>query len=390
MSSSNINNDNQNSNNNLNNYIIRNLDVLNDDLNSINQNYIDPSIANDYNKDTQNNDNNNDTVQNNNENNDDDDDINQLIPPLPPGSDPKKMCPFCQRTFSHPGSMGRHLDLKKGSDGHPLDLINKLRSDVKRRGDLVKIRERRKIRAKKYNSRLDVKERSKFKRKIRDRLQKGKKIGINKFLLNLNKPKLSSFDNQSLPSFPRLVLYFLPPIQWPQEPPTLETYRILCEFLNVKFLNNENLSNESIELNSTIYDDLMEKVHLASENWLTLSELSKEQLWLKEIRKCAEDSLTNISLFDLANRDQWILDYAKKTIQMEDYKGEGDDNESEGGEDEGEDGSESDDQINVNETSHGNHQDDLMNERRNVGTNFYNHDDLTAVAEAVINNHQGA
>lgn len=290
------------------------------------------------------------------------------VPSLPPGADPKKMCPFCQRTFSHPGSMGRHLDLKKGTKLHPADLIERMRADVKRRGDAEKVKERRRVRARIYNAREEVRERSKAKRRVREKINRAKKSALKKFTTRLGKPQL-----QPHPTFPRLVLYFLSPEQWPHDPPTLETYRLLCGFLNSKFLDGK--QGEDVRF----YDDIMQKVHTASENWLTLSDAAKQDTWIRELRRAAEDSLSNISLYDLSNRDEWIVDEARRSIERNDGKDASDDSDSDSDHDNNQD----------------NHRDEVVTESAKVvqqnndnlsGETYYNQEELAAVAEAVVNN----
>lgn len=281
------------------------------------------------------------------------------IPPVPPGLDPKKTCPFCQRTFSHPGSMGRHLDLKKGTKLHPAELIEKMRADVKRRGDVEQVKQRKRIRAQKYNAREDVRERSKAKRRVREKINRARKSALNKFILRLGKPQL-----QPHPTFPRLVLYFLSPNQWPHDPPTLETYRLLCGFLNTIFLDGK--QGEDVRF----YDEIMQKVHTASENWLTLSDAAKQETWIRELRRAAEDSLTNISLYDLSNREEWITEEAHRTIEA---------NPKDGSDSNSDDEQEQEDNPSLKEGS--------QNEGNNSNNEtYYNQEELAAVAEAVVNN----
>ncbi|GMF59718.1 unnamed protein product [[Candida] boidinii] len=66
---------------------------------------------------------------------------------VPEGLDPKKWCQFCGKSFKFPGSLGRHLDLRKGSYQHPQEEIEKLRANVARRGDAEVVKERRAKRA---------------------------------------------------------------------------------------------------------------------------------------------------------------------------------------------------------------------------------------------------
>lgn len=275
------------------------------------------------------------------------------VPPVLEGMDPRKMCPFCQKTFSHPGSMGRHLDLKKGSKDHPAQVIDEMRADVKRRGDAEKVKERRRIRARKYNAREEVKERTKVQRRARERVQRAKRRVIKKFFDKLGRPHL-----QPHPTFPRLVLYFLPPTQWPHDPPTLETYRLLCGSLNDQFLPSDDM---------TFYDDVMQEVHTASETWLTLADDSKNELWLRELQRAAQDALQNTSLFDLRNRDVYVAKEARRQV------------------DNNEDTNDGNDESNDDDDSNDNSEDADHDDEEKNGKEYYDQDQLAAVAEAVVN-----
>ncbi|CAM9022762.1 unnamed protein product [Wickerhamomyces anomalus] len=366
------NNNNGQINSNINNYI-ENLDVANVlavDLSNLEnqQGYLDPSIAAAYRRaaleaqraraeaDSQN---------ANEEGSEEHQEYIPGIPQLPPGSDPKKTCPFCQRTFSHAGSMGRHLDLKKGTESHPVDLITRMRADVKRRGDIEVIKQRRRLRSRKYYAREDVKERSRAKRRVRERILRAKSVAEREFLSRFNKPELEPH-----PTFARLVIFFLSPNQWPHDPPTLETYRLLCGFLNSKFLDGKQ--------GEEIHKKIMEQVHDASENWLKLSDTSKQETWASELRKAAMESLKNISLFDLSSRDEWIMQQARHRALHDEHQG---DTAESGNDGEGRD--EEDDDDDEKTRVHKNAEDN----DNNLGSeNYYNQEELSAVAEAVVNN----
>ena len=116
--------------------------------------------------------------------------------------DVKKACPFCGKTFSHPGSLGRHLDLKRGGRLHPAEQIDIIRGDVKRRGDPEEIKARRAKRARLYNSRDDVKERAKVRRKAKEKSDRAKAIARKKFIQRIGVPSLPPH-----PSFAYVVLY---------------------------------------------------------------------------------------------------------------------------------------------------------------------------------------
>ena len=281
------------------------------------------------------------------------------VPQIPEGVDPRKICPFCQKTFSHPGSMGRHLDLKKGSKDHPSSVIEQMRSQVKRRGDAELIKERRKLRARRYNARDDVKQRKRLNRKSVERVQRAKYREIRKFFDRLGKPQLE--DN---PTFPRLVLYFLKPNQWPSEPPTLETYRQLCGSLNEQFLADKEMN---------FYNEVMGKVQKSSEIWLTMTDEEKLEVWARELRSVAQQALQDISLFDLRNRDVYVRKEAKRQVfeadnqendNNNDSNDDSDDNDANNNESDGEDGKDSDKDFD------------------------YNHEELEAVAQAVVNDNE--
>ncbi|CDR48041.1 CYFA0S44e00144g1_1 [Cyberlindnera fabianii] len=233
------------------------------------------------------------------------------VPALPLGADPRKMCPFCKRTFTYPGSLGRHLDLKKGTDDHPADVILLMRAEVKRRGDKRAVQERRRQRSRAYNAREDVRQRNKEQRRVRDRVLRAKKSAMTKFTNRLGRPVL-----QPHPSFARLVLYFLPPDKWPHDPPTLETRTQLCSHIADMYFSQDQGQDE--------FESVMVKVSAASENWQTLEDSVKQDIWIRELRRAAEDALTNTSLFELKNRDTWISKEAEMAVaNNEDSDGEG-------------------------------------------------------------------
>ncbi|ODV94792.1 hypothetical protein PACTADRAFT_50651 [Pachysolen tannophilus NRRL Y-2460] len=249
--------------------------------------------------------------------------------------DLKKVCPFCGKYFSHPGSLGRHLDLKKGTDLHPIAEIMKIRSDVQRRSgvDNPRARKRRNERARIYNQNENVKIKNRKRRKLQDRKLKAEKLAMVNFLSKLGKPSL-----QQHPSFPRMVLYFLPPSKWPHDPPTLETFRTLKEYLNNQQLldtntqyaiqssaehSNDvelrlaNLQNEISSKKLKKFQDYQEKLSTAFENWLSLSNDAKLDIWIREQRQCAQDALgiSGLSLYNLANRSEWLVEEQQKLFQ---------------------------------------------------------------------------
>ncbi|KAK9386746.1 hypothetical protein V1515DRAFT_639401 [Lipomyces mesembrius] len=215
--------------------------------------------------------------------------------------DPKKTCIFCHKTFSHPGSLGRHLDLKRGTRLHPAEQVDQLRGDVKRRGDIVEIKARRARRAKEYNARDEVKERAKLRRKEKERTTRGKEEAKGNFLNRLGLPAL-----QPHPSFPYMVLYFLPPSQWPHDPPTQETYNQLYMILD-----------PSMHIDDDRYLDWASKAKVAYDNWVGLAKNKRVDVWNREQRSAAEAALGTLTLFDLGRREEWLMDEEKRIMNME-------------------------------------------------------------------------
>ncbi|KAH3682513.1 hypothetical protein WICPIJ_006543 [Wickerhamomyces pijperi] len=245
------------------------------------------------------------------------------VPSLPSHLDPKKTCPFCHKIFTHHGSLGRHLDKKKGTAEHPLDVITEMRAFVARKGDVEAIRLRKKSRSFRYNSKQDVKVRNKEQRRVREKKLRFKKMAIAEFLNSLGQPVLPPH-----PSFPRLVLYFLSPDLWPHDPPSLETHRLLTSYLTKNFSGSD-LGR---------FQDIIIKLKAATDNWLTLSDTVKLQIWTRELRKAAEEALSGISLAELSDRDHWIDKRSDTLMHEADSKEEEEAEEEE--EEEEEDGDE--------------------------------------------------
>ncbi|CDK24067.1 unnamed protein product [Kuraishia capsulata CBS 1993] len=216
---------------------------------------------------------------------------------LPEGFDPKRVCRFCGKTFSHVGSLGRHLDQKKGTDGHPAEQIDIMRSDVRRRGDPESVRRKRLLRSQRYNRREDVKERNRIRRRKKSKEYRAKELAVKDFIATLNVPTMSQH-----PSFPRMVLYFLPPSHWPHDPPTLQTYKTVNVWIQQ-------------EVDGTL-ENHAEKLKSAYGNWTTLSGSAKHEMWIREQRICAQEALGSLSLFQLATRDDWIAKMATKKLAM--------------------------------------------------------------------------
>lgn len=202
----------------------------------------------------------------------------------------KKSCQFCKKTFSHPGSLGRHLDLKRGTRLHPAAEIDLIRADVKRRGDAVEIKSRRAKRARVYNAREDVKERARRRRKSKERGDRAHATARQNFIERIGLPSLPPH-----PSFAYVVLYFLPPSQWPHDPPTTQTYGHLEQALQPL---------QSID--ALMFNDYVNKVNVAFEQWRVMNKQSKMEIWAREQRRVAEAALGRLSLYDLGSREIWL------------------------------------------------------------------------------------
>ena len=209
----------------------------------------------------------------------------------------KRECRFCGKTFQHAGSLGRHLDNQKGNELHPLEEVEKIRSNVARRGDQEAIKARRLQRSKEYNRREYVKEKNRLRRKFTSKLSRVKESYQMKFYRRINHPTLPTH-----PSFPRMVLFFLPPSAWPHDPPTAQTLKTLVIWLE---------SNQEVQLriphltkSSTVQNHL-EKLTIGFENWQTLSTEDKKDMWIREQRAVFQQLLGDLSIFDFAIRDNW-------------------------------------------------------------------------------------
>lgn len=202
----------------------------------------------------------------------------------------RKSCQFCGKVFTHRGSLGRHLDLKRGTRLHPAAEIDIIRADVKRRGDQVEIKSRRAKRAKLYNSREDVKIRARLRRKSKELSDRAYASARENFIKRIGLPSLPPH-----PSFAYVVLYFLPPDQWPHDPPTTQTYTHLESAL-------QPLRN----LDTNMFHDYVNKVNVAFEQWSVMNKQSRMEIWTREQRRVAEAALGKLSLYDLGSRDIWL------------------------------------------------------------------------------------
>lgn len=232
-----------------------------------------------------------------------------------------RICPFCSKTFQHSGSLGRHLDHQKGNELHPVEEIDKMRANVARRGNPEEVKARRVMRSREYNRRDYVKEKNRLRRQMQSKFQKVRDNELMKFYRRINVPGVPR-----VPTFPFLVLMFLPSGMWPHDPPTGETFRLLTAYVQqnsgisekVKFLNEEAEAGG--------VDKWMEKIQISFENWQGRSQGSKNEIWQREQRAISQQVLGDLTYFDYAVREKYAkhLMMVKKheMIKIESEKGE--------------------------------------------------------------------
>lgn len=167
---------------------------------------------------------------------------------------PIDTCHFCKRTFLYPGSLGRHLDRKRGTTNHPSDEIDSLRKNVRRVGDVETAKLRARERQKRYRAKEHV--------KLKLREQRKKRY------ISTKSDNASSQDaiNFEIP-YPYLIMENLEPEKWPDMLPTESTFQQLVE----KMPSEEDVS----------------KLAVIHEEWMNLSNLEQLQIYLK----CAQTIL---------------------------------------------------------------------------------------------------
>lgn len=236
-----------------------------------------------------------------------------LVLKVPQGNQPVKMCPFCSKTFQHSGSLGRHLDHQKGNNLHPAEAVDKIRSNVARRGNPAVVNARRMKYRKEYNNRDYVREKNKLRARMTSKAATAANNELLKFYRKIPVPNIPH-----LASFPLLVLSFLPHALWPQDPPTAETHRTLTRYLTTDLAIKEKLKylvpGEGI-------DNLLEKVELAFDNWQGMSQDYKREIWHREQRQIAQQLLGNLTYFDFAVRKNYAKHIAE-VKKLEDPKQE--------------------------------------------------------------------
>ena len=214
--------------------------------------------------------------------------------------DPKKYCKFCKKHFSHQGSYGRHLDLKKGDQLHPVEEIAKIRSKVIRRNgflDNERIEARKskkKVASRIYNKRESVKEKNKIRRKLRDREIKAKLLTNEWYLNQLGNGSMK----HGLPTFAKIVCLYLPVRSWPVGSPP-----------------GDDVFDELIAISANHSSILLEEVKDSYTIWQSYSFEKRRDLWFAEQKKTLEETLGNFSLIDVQQRNQIIDKQKKDTFQ---------------------------------------------------------------------------
>lgn len=218
-----------------------------------------------------------------------------------------KHCIFCGSDFQQPGSLGRHLDRKKGDNLHPSDKIDLLRQNVTRRkkpsssdDDLVKqVNKRIKKQeiAKKYNLKDEVREKNKIRRKMRDRQIKSRLSVLEDFQNQFG-------DLSDISNFAHFVCMFLPVGQWPDTPP------------------DGNLRDTVVDGVKKYHHPLLteDKVDEAYERWQKIPQDMKITVWQQERKQSLDQTLKNVTLYDILNRKE-IFGLQQQKL-LEDYSKE--------------------------------------------------------------------
>lgn len=193
----------------------------------------------------------------------------------------KWICSFCNKPFSHQGSYGKHLDYKKGDNVHPLDEVDKIRKAVKRRDGSSKVKKKTQILAsskvKLINDSADNKEKTKIRRKLRDRHIKSKLL-TQDWLIN-------QFGTTSaIESFADLVALYLSLNQWPTTIPDSSTYERVSKVIS---------DRNDFELSDNLLTKFM--------NWQSFSEVKKQELWKNAKSQAIKSTIGDFCLNDLAN-----------------------------------------------------------------------------------------
>ncbi|KAI5955687.1 hypothetical protein KGF54_001189 [Candida jiufengensis] len=215
-----------------------------------------------------------------------------------------KTCQFCDKQFSQKGSLLRHLDTRKGDSLHPIDKIDLIRNNsIRRRSvditpitDFNKIPITRKRRASKKSmarsqmssdSASGQKEKSKLRRKLRDRRIKAKLISNEWMIDKFTKQVMPDIKQQPItPStFCYFVAFYVPIKSWPLLStgyPTTSLYEEVISQINDQEVL-VNIFNQSLQ------------------SYEQLGVEDKRRIWLEQIQYCLNSSINEINLTTLNN-----------------------------------------------------------------------------------------
>lgn len=205
-------------------------------------------------------------------------------------------CQFCGKEFKFRGSYGRHLDSKKGDELHPAEEIEKVRSNVIRRGDkrstpenTDESRKKRKEASKAYNDKDSVRAKNIARRKSRDQRIKARLQACDWFLDSISGPQPTPNS-----SFPYLVATRLGASHWPSfgTAPDGKVFNMLLGQLEGGDLD-------------TLYE--------AYKEWNLKSESQKLEAWHTELWSAMKEHLQGTSLWQLRNA-RALVDEKQKEI----------------------------------------------------------------------------
>jgi hypothetical protein len=213
------------------------------------------------------------------------------------------VCSFCNKSFSHQGSYGKHLDYKKGDNLHPINEIDNIRSSVKRRnGSKTKINKpkcRNSLVTSKVASKIDFnqdnrgRELTKIRRKLRDRHIKSKLL-TQGWLLD----QFGSYVKLE-PNFAELVCLYLKINQWPTSFPDSQSYELVSK--SMEKINNSSLSNK-------LLDEFIK--------WQNLTDQQKSHSWRRARTEALNDTIGRFSIQDLNTIKNLVIQQEKFTFEQ--------------------------------------------------------------------------
>ncbi|KAI3403207.2 hypothetical protein KGF56_004004 [Candida oxycetoniae] len=252
------------------------------------------------------------------------------------------ICRFCHKHFTHKGSLMRHLDLKKGDSFHPTDQINSMRnnSHLRRKSiDTISFcsatamelspsinrittpttpttttttttttatRKRRSLKKSMARSSMSSdsasgqKEKSKLRRKLRDRRIKAK-ILTNEWFLDLftKLPLPDVRQNLTPATFCHFVAFYIPLKNWPS--------------LTSGYPSAVSFGEVTNQLRLRAHENFIPTLTKSFQVYEQLDITQKREAWLNEIQQCLLSSISEFSLCDLNNVNS-IIDKKEQSI----------------------------------------------------------------------------